>query len=61
MPEQEESPAEVVNDNTQQYSVIIDCANAHELPRKIKAYNPVSAKAVMGFDFEKVWSEKLLK
>ena len=35
----------------EQYSVIIDCANAHDPPQKIKAYSPVSAKAVIGFDF----------
>lgn len=27
----------------------------------VKAYNPLSSRKVAGFDFQKVWSEKLLK
>lgn len=36
-------------------------ANAHQKLEKVKSYNPCSAKVVLGFDFGKIWSEKLLK
>ena len=61
MPNEEDPVEGQIHENVHLDSIIIDSANAHQQPRETNAYNPVSARVKLGFDFQKVWSEKLLK
>ena len=60
MPEQEPSGEQ---DNVEVAAELpnVTYANAHQKLQKVKSYDPCSAKAIIGFDFGKIWSDKLLK
>jgi hypothetical protein len=51
MPNEEDPVEGQIHENVHLDSIIIDSANAHQQPRETNAYNPVSARVKLGFDF----------